>query len=99
MIIEVAQLTIDPVNAAAFEAAVAQAAPLFKAAEGCHGMLLERVIEAPGRYTLRVQWESVDHHMIGFRQSENFLTWRSLAGPFFTTAPDVTHNETAGFYF
>ncbi len=99
MITEVAQLTIDPAHAQAFEAAVAKAAPYFKSAEGCHGMLLERVIESPGRYTLRVQWETVDHHMVTFRQSDNFQQWRALAGPFFTAAPQVTHTETAGYYF
>ncbi len=54
MIVEVAHITIDPAQAEAFEAAVAQAAAVIEAAEGSHSMALERVIETPGQYRLRV---------------------------------------------
>ncbi len=94
MITEIAHITIDPANAAAFEAAVEKAAPVFQSAPGCHGMALERVIEDPAQYRLRVQWESVDHHMITFRNSEAFQIWRGLAGPFFASPPHVEHSET-----
>ncbi len=99
MITEIAHITIDPANAAAFEAAVAEAAPAFQNAEGCHGMSLERVIEDPAQYRLRVQWDSVDHHMVTFRNSDAFQIWRGLAGPFFVQPPHVEHSETAGRYF
>jgi heme-degrading monooxygenase HmoA len=99
MITEIATLTIDPARAADFEAAVATAAPYFKSAEGCHGMALEKVIETPGVYNLRVLWETVDHHMITFRNSDNFQQWRDLAGPFFAETPKVVHGETVGTYF
>lgn len=99
MVTEIAVLTIDPAKAAEFEAAVARAAPLFQAAEGCHGMALERVIERPGQYRLVVQWRSVDVHMQGFRGSPAFADWRALAGPFFVAPVDMTHSETAATYF
>ncbi|MFT4074502.1 MAG: antibiotic biosynthesis monooxygenase family protein [Asticcacaulis sp.] len=99
MITEIATLTIDPAKAADFEAAVASAAPFFKSAEGCHGMALEAVIETPGLYNLRVLWETVDHHMVTFRESDNFQQWRALAGPFFLSPPKVVHAETRATYF
>lgn len=99
MITEIAVLTIDPANAAAFEAAVAQAAPAFKGAAGCHGMALERVIEDPTRYRLLVQWDTVEHHMVRFRASAAFQTWRGLAGPFFTSPPAVEHTTSVARYF
>jgi quinol monooxygenase YgiN len=99
LITEIATLTIDTAKADAFEAAVAAAAPYFKSAEGCHGMALEAVIETPGVYNLRVLWETVDHHMVTFRESANFQQWRALAGPFFTEAPKVVHAETRHTYF
>jgi quinol monooxygenase YgiN len=98
MIYEVAHLTIDPANADAFEAAVAKAAPFFQSADGCSGMALERVIETPGAYMLRVKWASVAHHMVTFRESENFQQWRALAGPFFLAPPRVEHTEAAVFF-
>ncbi|MCB1390568.1 MAG: antibiotic biosynthesis monooxygenase [Rhodobacteraceae bacterium] len=93
MIREIANLTIDPANAAAFEAAVARAVPLFRAAPDCFGVHLERVIEEPGRYRLVVQWASVAAHTEVFRASPAFQEWRALAGPFFSEPPHVVHTE------
>lgn len=94
MIREIATLTIDPDTAADFEAAVARARPIFLAADGCHAMHLERVIEDPGCYRLVVDWETVEAHTEGFRNSGGFHDWRALAGPFFTQPPSVVHTET-----
>ena len=99
MVTEIAYLTIDPVRAEAFEAAVAEAAAHFRPAEGCHGARLERVDEDPSHYRLSVDWESVDHHMVTFRQSEGFEHWRALAGPFFTEPPKVEHWHRVGDFF
>lgn len=99
MIMEIAHITIDPANAAEFEAAVAEAAAVLRQAEGCHGMALERVIEDPAQYRLRVQWETVDNHMVTFRQSPGFLRWRELAGPYITQTPFVEHTDSVGRFF
>lgn len=99
MITEIAHITIDPDRAAAFEAAVAEAAPHFRAAEGCHGMALVRVLEQEAQYRLLVQWETVDHHMVTFRETEGFQRWRSIAGPFFVEPPIVVHSAEVGRYF
>ena len=99
MITEIATLRIDPARATEFEAAVASAAPAFQSAEGCHGMALERVIETPGVYNLRVLWETVNHHMVTFRESDNFQKWRAAAGPFFVEPPKVVHADAESRYF
>jgi len=93
MITEIAQITIDPAQAQAFEHAVAQASDIFRAAAGCRGMRLERMIEDPAKYTLRIQWDSVEDHMVTFRNSEGFQAWRALASPFFVAAPIVEHSR------
>ncbi|MGZ6041865.1 MAG: antibiotic biosynthesis monooxygenase family protein [Asticcacaulis sp.] len=99
MITEIARLRIDALRSDDFEAAVAAAAPLFRASEGCHGMALDRIIEEPGTYVLRVSWETLEHHTVIFRGSENFQKWRALVGPFFIEPPEVAHNETRATYF
>lgn len=99
MVTEIAYIRIDPANAAAFVAAVALAAPHFQSAEGCHGMRLEQVVEDPACYRLSVDWETVDHHMVTFRQSDGFQQWRALAGPFFAEPPRVEHWLRAGEFF
>lgn len=98
MIVEVAELKIKPGDEQAFEAGVAQAAPLFLRAKGCHGLSLQRVIETPSVYRLRVQWETVEDHMVGFRSSEDFQGWRALVGSYFEVPPVVTHEEVAASY-
>lgn len=95
MIREVAELTIDTANEAAFLAAVEKAVPIFRAAEGCRAMHLERVIETPGIYRLIVLWDTLAHHTEGFRNSQGFTDWRGLVGGFFITPPKVDHSDVA----
>jgi quinol monooxygenase YgiN len=99
MITEIAYITIDPVNAAKFEAAVAEASAVLRQAKNCHGMSLERVIEDPSSYNLRVQWDTVDDHMKVFRESAGFARWRELAGPYFVQTPMVEHTDSVGTFF
>lgn len=91
MIHEIATITIDPARAADFEAAVLAAKPHFEAAKGFVSFALERSIETPEVYHLVVGWESVEAHMVDFRESEGFQHWRSLASPFFVNPPSVGH--------
>lgn len=87
-IVEVAEITVtDP---AGFEAAVARARPHFLAAEGCLGLSLHRVVEAPQVYRLLVKWRRIEDHMETFRASEGFRHW--LAAPFFAGPPKVSHS-------
>lgn len=93
MILEVAEITVRPGAEQAFEQGVAKAAPLFLRAKGCHGLSLHRVVETPAAYRLVVKWETVDNHMVDFRDSDDFQAWRALVGAFFDSAPRVTHSR------
>lgn len=93
MILEVAEITVKPGAEQAFEEGVGKAAPLFLRAKGCHGLSLHRVIETPGVYRLVVKWETVENHMVDFRNSDDFQTWRMLVSPCFDGAPRVTHSQ------
>ncbi len=95
MIRELAQLVVDPGKADVFEAAVAEAMPLFRSAQGCRSFRLERSVDRPGHYLFVVGWESVEAHMVTFRGSEAYQSWRGLVGEFFISPPDVDHVELA----
>lgn len=95
MIHEIASIEVKPGSEADFEAAVAKAVPLFKSAAGCQSMKLVRSIETPARYHLVVGWNSVEDHMVTFRESPAFQQWRALAGPHFASPPQVEHIATA----
>ena len=94
MILEIAQIDVKPGMEADFEAGVAKAAPVFRRAKGCTGMVLKRSIEKPARYRLFVQWETVENHTVDFRGSEDFARWRSLVSHCFAGAPEVEHTQT-----
>ncbi len=91
MILEIAQIDIRPGSEPEFEEAVQQAVPLFKRARGCRAMTLARSAEKPSRYRLFVQWETLENHMVDFRESADFQEWRSLVGSYFASPPDVEH--------
>lgn len=99
MIYEIAELYIKPENHEEFQAAVTQAVPIFKAAEGCLSMRLDRDIETPDTYHLVVGWQTLENHTVDFRGSQGFLEWRGLVGGFFALPPKVEHFDTvvAGF--
>lgn len=94
MIFEIAAIKVKQGQAEAFEAAAGEAVPLFKRAKGCRSMQLQRSIEHPDNYTLVVGWDTVDNHMVDFRNSDDFQEWRRLVGPHFDGAPVVHHVDT-----
>ena len=95
MITEIVDIEVKPGEEAAFEAAVAQAIPVFRRSKGCHGMELQRTIERRTKYRLFVKWETLEDHTVTFRGSENFQEWRRLVGPCFASPPVVEHVSVA----
>jgi heme-degrading monooxygenase HmoA len=74
-----------------FEAALRQARDVIAGAEGVGALRFARGIESPSTYLLLIEWDSVEAHMVGFRESERFARWRELIGPFFASPPEVEH--------
>jgi len=94
MILEHADIRIDPANAAAFEEAIERGLnTVIAQAKGYQGAKVNRSIESPGRYVLTIHWETLEDHTVGFRQSEAFTAWRAIVGPFFLQPPVVEHFE------
>jgi heme-degrading monooxygenase HmoA len=75
MITEIVDIEVKPGEEAAFEAAVAQAIPVFRRSKGCRGVELARTIERRTKYRLFVKWETLEDHTVTFRGSENFQDW------------------------
>ena len=94
MILEQAVLAITPGSERQFEAAMEQAKDVISQAEGFRSLKLLRGIESPSTYLLLNEWDTVEDHMAGFRESELFGRWRELIGPYFASAPEVTHFES-----
>src|ERR1700678_4225837 len=87
VVLEIADISVKSGLEAEFEKSVAKATPLFAAARGCHGLDLQRSHETPSRYLLVVRWETIENHMIDFRNSPAFAEWRTLVGHCFAQPP------------
>jgi len=75
MLLEIAQIAVKPGMEAEFEARVKNAAPLFKRAQGCTSLSLQRSQEVPSRYRLFVGWQTLENHQ-GFCASADHEEWR-----------------------
>jgi heme-degrading monooxygenase HmoA len=92
MILELAELRIQPGQQAAFDAAIVRGVTeVISRAKGFRGYTVNKGIESPERYILMIFWETLENHTIDFRQSPDFQQWRAIVGPFFATPPSVEH--------
>ena len=93
MVLEIADFTVKPGTEDEFAAAVREGLPLVAATPGFLGARLTRGVESPSRFVLLIEWESVDAHNTGFRESDRFPQWRALIGHFFDGDPRVEHAD------
>jgi heme-degrading monooxygenase HmoA len=94
MILEAAILNVRRGEESAFEDAFRAASPLISAAPGYLSHKLQRCLETRGRYLLLVQWETLEAHTIGFRQSANFQPWKQQLYHFYDPSPVVEHYQS-----
>ena len=93
MILEAAILNVIEGQTEDFEAAFKVAAPIIASAHGYVSHTLQHCIETPNRYILLIHWETLDDHLVGFRQSEAFQEWKRLLHHFYSPMPTVQHFE------
>lgn len=91
MILEVAVLDVKPGQEADFEAAFGNAQQIIASMPGYVSHQLQRCLESPSRYLLLVNWETLEHHTVGFRGSEQYQQWRQLLHHFYDPFPEVEH--------
>ena len=93
MILEVALLNVRPGESPAFEQAFEQAQPLIASMPGYLSHQLQRCLEDTNKYVLLVQWQTLEDHTIGFRQSPQYQEWKRLLHHFYEPFPTVEHYE------
>ncbi len=93
MILEVALLNVRPGEGPAFEQAFMQAQGIIASMPGYISHQLRRCIEANDKYLLLVEWERLEDHTVGFRQSAEYQEWKRLLHHFYDPFPSVEHYE------
>lgn len=94
MILEVADILIQPGRQAEFDQAIRHGVETVIAkAVGFNGYKVNRGVESPERYLLQIFWATLENHTVDFRESPAFAEWRAIVGPFFARPPQVEHFE------
>jgi heme-degrading monooxygenase HmoA len=92
VILELADIRIQPGQQAAFDEAIQRAiSTVVSKAKGFQGFKINKGIENPERYILQIFWDTLENHTVDFRGSPAFTEWRAIVGPFFAAPPVVEH--------
>lgn len=93
VILEVARLDVKTGETAAFEQAFSQAQSIISSMPGYISHQLQKCVEKENRYILLVQWETLEDHIKGFRQSEQYRDWKALLHHFYDPFPEMEHYQ------
>lgn len=95
-VLEYVRYRVDPARAPALEEAYRAAAASLSASPHCLAFDLARSWDEPGRYVLRIAWDSREGHLEGFRKSEVFATFLAHVRPFIEDLEEMKHYEPTG---
>jgi heme-degrading monooxygenase HmoA len=92
MILELADIRIQPGKQAEFDAAIRRGVEqVIAKSKGFRGYKINKGVESPERYVLMIFWDTLENHTVDFRQSPAFGEWRAIVGPYFAAPPAVEH--------
>lgn len=91
MILEVAILNVKPTLSQQFEKDFQKAGQYISSIKGYVNHSLQKCIEVDHQYLLLVNWETLEDHTVGFRQSEVYQEWKKLLHAYYDPFPKVEH--------
>jgi len=94
VILEVAILNVKPTQEKEFEAAFEKAQKIISSINGYVSHQLQRCIEKNNQYILLVNWQTIEDHTVGFRESNEYQEWRALLHHFYDPFPEVEHYQS-----
>jgi heme-degrading monooxygenase HmoA len=94
MITEHAVLPVIAGQEAEFISTMDRAKAIIAASPGFISLRVARCVEQPSSFLLLVEWETLEAHTEGFRNSEAYQEWRGLLHHFYDPFPVVEHFET-----
>ena len=93
MVIEYVRYTIPTDRADQFVSAYAAASESLRNSSHCLGYELSRCMEEPTSFILRIEWDSLDGHLDGFRKSPEFRDFFASIRPFVGDIEEMRHYE------
>jgi|SRR6478735_368366 len=93
MITELAILYVKDGQQHLFESDFEKAGQFISSIKGYAGHSLQKCLEQHNKYILLVNWEKIEDHTIGFRQSAVYQQWKELLHHYYDPFPVVEHYE------
>jgi quinol monooxygenase YgiN len=93
MVVEYIRYSIDDGRAEAFQEAYGVAAQALRASEHCERYEVSRCSEDPTQHVVRIEWDSEQGHLSGFRQSPEFRSFFQAVGPFVNDIEEMRHYQ------
>lgn len=93
MIVEYIRYHIDDDRRRAFEDGYATAQAALESSPHCLGWELTSCAEEPSQYILRIEWDSADGHLQGFRRGPDFSAFFEAIRPFVDDIQEMRHYE------
>ena len=93
MIVEYVRYAIPAERRAAFEADYATAARALRASSHCEAFEMSRCVEDPTQFVLRIEWDSAEGHMQGFRRSPEFARFFAAIRPYVGDIVEMRHYD------
>jgi heme-degrading monooxygenase HmoA len=90
MVVEYIRYSIDDGRAEAFEQAYRRAAEALQASEHCERYEVSRCSEDPTQHVVRIEWDSEEGHLSGFRTLSSAASSRRSARSCTTSTRCVT---------
>ena len=93
MVLEAATLYVIPDRERDFEKDFKIAGQYISSVSGYIKHSLQKCLEQDGKYLLLVEWEKLEDHTVGFRQSAVYEPWKKLLHHYYDPFPIVEHYE------
>lgn len=93
MILEAAFLYVKKDLEQKFEVDFKKASQYISSINGYLKHSLQKCLEVENKYLLLVEWENLEAHTIGFRESEVYQEWKKMLHNYYEPFPIVEHFE------
>jgi heme-degrading monooxygenase HmoA len=90
-VMEIATFNIRPGTNELFESAIKQVCDIIGGAEGYVGHILQKCHEVETRYTILIEWRTIEDHVDKFRNSPDAPRCRALYQDYLSQPPVAEH--------
>ncbi|MFD0696148.1 antibiotic biosynthesis monooxygenase family protein [Paenibacillus sp. GCM10027628] len=91
MVVEIIRYNVPAGQEEEFLNAYQEASQYLDRSQHCLSYEVIKGMEEPNRYIVRIEWDSLDGHMKGFRTGSDFQPFFAHVRPFFNAIEEMKH--------